>query len=178
MDNKYIILETKNNISLKNFVQELRENNITEQINNDIDANPTDKYKIFLAIIQEAKNKHLLVPTKKIKFNKYKHKKNKWIPSGILKSIKTKNMICKQLQQTKPENTEKFVTLKVRFKRFHKILRQSIQEAKRTYYLARLERFNHDIKQTWTIINDTLQHKKNYLPSLFSHKGKVLKESN
>ena len=75
MDNKYIILETKNDISLNNFVQELRENNITEQINNDINANPTDNYKIFLAIIQGAKNKHL--PTKKVKFNKYKHKKNK-----------------------------------------------------------------------------------------------------
>ena len=72
MDNKYIILETKNYISLNNFVQELRANNITEQINNDINLNPTDNYKIFLAIIRGAKNKHL--PTKKVKFNKYKHK--------------------------------------------------------------------------------------------------------
>ena len=88
-------------------------------------------------------------------------------------------MIYKQLQQTKPENTEEFETLKVRFKRFHKILRQSIQEAKRTYYLTTFERFKHDIKQTWTIINDTLQReKKNSLPCVFSHKGKVLKESN
>ena len=118
MDNQYIILETKNDISLNNFVQELRENNITEQINNDINANPTDNYKIFLAIIQEAKNKHL--PTKKVKFNKYKHKKNKWITRGILKS-------------------------------------------KRAYYLTTFERFKHDIKQTWTIINDTLQRKKKIL---------------
>ena len=98
---------------------------------------------------------------------------------GILKSIKTKNMIYKQLRQTKPKNTEEFEPLKVRFKRFHKILSQSIQEAQRTYYLTTFERFKHDIKQTWTIINDTLQRKKkNYLPSVFSHKGKVLKESN
>ena len=89
-------------------------------------------------------------------------------------------MIYKQLQQTKLENIEEFEPLKVRFKRFHKILRQSIQEAKRTYYLTTFERFKHDIKQTWTIINDTLQRKKkkNSLPSVFSHKGKVLKESN
>ena len=85
---------------------------------------------------------------------------------------KTKNMIYKQLQQTKPENTEEFETLKVRFKRFHKVLRQSIQEAKRAYYLTTFERFKHDIKQTWTIINDTLQRIKNSLPSVFSHKGK------
>ena len=162
-------MKQKNDISLNNFVQELRENNITEQINNDINA---DNYKIFLAIIQEAKNKHL--PTKKVKFNKYKHKKNKWITRGIFKSIKTKNMIYKQLQQTKPENTEEFETLKVRFKRFHKILRQSIQEAKRTYYLTTFERFKHDIKQTWTIINDTLQRKKKlFAKCLFSQRKSV-----
>ena len=65
-------------------------------------------------------------------FKKRKNtKKNKWITRGILKSIKTKNMIYEQMamQQTKPENTEEFETLKVRFRRFHKILHQSIQEA-------------------------------------------------
>ena len=88
-------------------------------------------------------------------------------------------MIYKQLQQTKPENTEEFEILTVRFKRFHKILRQSLQEAIRTYYLTTFERFKHDIKQTWPIVNDTVQRKKkNSLPSVFSHKGKVLKESN
>ena len=58
------------------------------------------------------------------------------------------------------------------------MLLQSIQGAKRTYYyLTTFERFNHDIKQTWTIINDTLQRKKkNSLPRVFSHNGKVLKE--
>ena len=96
LDNQYIILETKTDTSLNNLVQELRENNITEQINNDINANPTDNYKIFLSIIQGTKNKHL--PTKKGNFNKYKHKKNKWITRGILWSIKTNTMIYKQLQ--------------------------------------------------------------------------------
>ena len=79
------------------------------------------------------------------------------------------------MQQTKLENTEEFETLKVRFKRFHKILRQSIQEAKRTYYLTTFERFKHDIKQTWTIINDTLQRKKKefFAKCLFSQRKSV-----
>ena len=42
-------------------------------------------------LVQEAITKHLLI--KIIKFNKYKHKKCKWITNGILKSIKTKNII-------------------------------------------------------------------------------------
>ena len=50
--NQNIVLETKTDTSLNKFVQELRENNITEQINDDINANPPNNYKILLAIIQ------------------------------------------------------------------------------------------------------------------------------
>ena len=63
----------------------------------------------------------ITLTVRKIKFNKYKHKKNKWITRGILKSIK--------------------------FNRFHNILRQSIKEAKRNYFVRTFERFKYDIKQ-------------------------------
>ena len=97
--------------------------------------------------------------------------------NGILKSIKTKNIIYKKLKQAKPANVEAFVILKTRFNRFHNILRQSIKEAKQIYYLRNFEKFKHDIKQTWSIINETLHRKKkNSLPRVFSHSGRLLKE--
>ena len=43
--------------------------------------------------------------------------------NGILKSIRTKNVIYKMLKQTNPANFEAFVTLKIRFNSFHNILR-------------------------------------------------------
>ena len=58
----------------------------------------------FTQQLQHAKQKYL--PTKLTKFNKYRHKKNKWITNGILKSLKTKNKLYKVLQQTCTDNYE------------------------------------------------------------------------
>ena len=148
--------------------------NISEILNKNINANPTENYELFTRLVQKGKTKHL--PIKKIKFNKYKHKKCKWITNGILTSIKTKNIIYKMLKQTNPTNVEAFETLKIRFNRFHNILRQSIKEAKQIYYLRSFEKFKHDIKQIWSIIDDTLHRKRrNFLPRVFSHTDRILK---
>ena len=147
MEQQYVSIETKDD----NFITEVRNMNISELLNRNINANPTKNYELFSRLVQEAKTKHL--PIKRIKFNKYKHKKCKWITNGILKSIKTKNIIYKMLKQTNPANVEAFETLKIRFNRFHNILRQSIKEAKQIYYLRSFEKFKHDIKQTWSIID-------------------------
>ena len=70
-----------------------------------------------------------------------------------------------------------FEILKTRFNRFPNILRQSIKEEKQIYYLRSFEKFKHDIKQTWSIINETLHRKKKKsLPRVFSHNGRLLKE--
>ena len=69
---------------------------MTDSLNNNVNANPSKNYDTFIKLLQDAKDKHLLV--RKIKFNKYKHKKNKWITRGILKSIKTKNKLYKVLR--------------------------------------------------------------------------------
>ena len=112
----------------------------------------------FFKLLQDAKDKHL--PVRKIKFNKYKHKKNNWITRGMLRSIKTKNKLYKVLPQTDTEDVEAFEFIKIRFNRFHNILRQSIKEAKRIYFVRTFERFKYDIKQTWSTINETLHRKK------------------
>ena len=175
MEQQYVSIETKDDVSLNNFITEVSNMNISELLNRNINANPTENYELFSRLVQEAKTKHL--PIKRIKFNKYKHKKCKWITNGILKSIKTKNIIYKMLKQTHPANVAAFETLKIRFNRFHNILRQTIKEAKQIYYLRSFEKFKHDIKQTWSIIDETLHSKrKNSLPRVFSHNGRILKE--
>ena len=175
MEQQYVLIETKDDVSLNNFITEVRNMNISEILNRNINANPTENFELFSKLVQEAKSKHL--PMKRIKFNKYKYKKCRWITSGILKSIKTKDIIYKMLKQANPANGEAFEILKTRFNRFHNILRQSIKEAKQIYYLRRFEKFKHDIKQTWSIINETLHRKKKKsLPCVFSHNGRLLKE--
>ncbi len=41
-------------------------------------------------LIDNIKNKHL--PTKMVRFNKYKHKKFKWITGGLITSIKYRDI--------------------------------------------------------------------------------------
>ena len=92
--------------------------------------------------------------------------------------VKTKNKLYKVLRQTDTEDVETFESIKIRFNRFHNILRQSIKETKRIYFVRTFERFKYDIKQTWSTINETLHRKKKKsLPSVFSHNGKMLRDS-
>ena len=124
MQDQYITIQTNDDASLNNFVIELRNMNITDSLNNNVNADPSKNYDTFPKLLQDAKDKHL--PVRNIKFNKYKHKKNTWITRGILKSIKTKNKLYKVLRQTDTEDVEAFESIKIRFNRFHNILHQSI----------------------------------------------------
>ena len=75
MEQQYVSIETKDDVSLNNFITEVRNMNISELLNRNINANPTENYELFSRLVQEAKTKHL--PIKRLKFNKYKHKKCK-----------------------------------------------------------------------------------------------------
>ena len=82
------------------------------------------------------------------------------------------------LRQTDTEDVEAFESIQIRFNRFHNILRQSIKEAKSIYFERTFERFKYNIKQTWSTIIETLHRKKKKsLPSVFSHNGKMLRDS-
>ena len=66
----------------------------------------------------------------------------------------------------------------MRFLKFRKKLKQSINEAKRSYFQLTFERFTHDIKQTWSIIDETLRRKKKEtLSQTFLHNGRTLNAS-
>ena len=62
---------------------------------NSLDANPpsnqNDNYEIFERLLVHARDTHL--PIKKVKYCKNKHKLNKWMTIGILKSINTKDVL-------------------------------------------------------------------------------------
>ena len=96
LEQQYVLIETKDDVSLNNFITEVRNMNIPEKLNRNINAIPTENYELFSKLVKEAKSKHL---TKRITFNKYKHKKCRWITNGILKSIKTKDIIYKMLNR-------------------------------------------------------------------------------
>ena len=173
-EKKFITVETKDDVSLNKFKDELKTGDIVAKMDHDGNADPNSNCKILAQQLQYAKEKHL--PTRKLKFNQYKHKQRKWVTNGILKSIKTKNKLYRILQQTKTEDVEVFEQIKIRFLRFRKILRQSINEAKQSYFQTTFEKFKHDIRQTWSVIDETLRRKKKEtLSQTFLHNGRTFK---
>ncbi len=85
------------------------------------------------------------MPTKFVKYNKYKHKRSKWITSGIIKSIQYRVNLYKKLKTTNP-NSIQFAIHKTNLDTYNNILKKSIRLAKRNYYQTIFSKFKDDIK--------------------------------
>ena len=155
---KFIDIECNDHRSMQAFIRELEDNNIYDKLEQAIDSDPQENYARFIALLNDAKNKHL--PRKRVRFNKHKHKKSKWMTNGILKSIKTKDTLYKKLVKANIDDEIAYTNLKAEFTDYKKILRRSINEAKHSYYARTFALCKNDIKQTWSVIKDTLQRKK------------------
>ena len=99
---KYKKIEVRDNLSMTNFINELQQMNIYNSLDANPQSNPNDNYEIFERILVHARDKHL--PIKKVKYCKNKHKLNKWMTNGILKSINTKDVLYKKMVQASDTN--------------------------------------------------------------------------
>ena len=95
---KHIEIETNNRQSLELFITKLRNCNSVNKLNVDVNADPNSNFECFTKHFMELKQQSL--PKKNLRFNKKKHKGNAWLTAGILKSINSKNILCKKLMQT------------------------------------------------------------------------------
>ena len=166
---QYIEIETKSENSQKRFIEHLKNINIMNKLNMDINSDINDNYEVFCKLLQSSKSEHM--PIKSVKFNKYKHKKNKWISKGIIKSIEIKDKLYKLMMQHTIDDVEARLAhqyIKNTFNIYRNMLKKLIRQAKRLYYIATFARFKHNIKQTWKIIKETLNRsKRDALPNRF-----------
>ena len=65
---KFVEIDKTDANSLENFIQELNDMNIYDQLLKPIDSSPHENYDIFMKLIQDDKNLHF--PKKTVKFNK------------------------------------------------------------------------------------------------------------
>ena len=134
----------KNDLMAHDFSQDLP-SLLSEEV-----ADPNTSYDIFIKRVIELKNKNM--PTKLVKFNKHKHKKQPWMTDGILKSIIYRDKLLikhRQLKQGTSEHTES----KLNLKSYNSILKKSIREAKIHFYFEIFNKYKFDIKNTWKNIN-------------------------
>ena len=119
---------------------------------------PNDNYELFAGLIKYAREKHL--PKIKVKYNKKKHSFSKWMTNEILQSINQKNRLYKTLVHTDTDNTDLFNRRKDEYKQYRAYLRKQIREAKRKYYDHIFSLYKNVIKNTWKILNETLNRNK------------------
>ena len=69
--------------------------------------------------IHRVVDKH--ISSKTVKFNKYKHKKSKWITHGVIKSIKYRDKLYKILKMT-PHASATYTTQQINLNTYNSIL--------------------------------------------------------
>ena len=102
------------------------------------------------------------------KFNKRKHKKEKWMTNELLIKIVEKNKLCVKWKTT-PINLEKYEEIKKQFKECEKNVIKLIKEAKQQYFDRIFTAYKTDLKKTWRTISETLCRNKKHcdVPSRF-----------
>ena len=117
---KYIEVENLSPLAMNNFKQAIVKSNVYQKLKTDPDANPNNNYEILSAVIMESKANHL--PKKTQRFNKYKHKKEKWMSSALLKSVVHKNKLYRDWKSTTDNN--EYRIKQVNFKTYERILKK------------------------------------------------------
>ena len=126
-NHRYLYKCKINEQSIKQMYDQLVAQNAYDKLDKSMSSDPNLNYNTFANWLTSAKQKYL--PLKKIKFNKYKHKINNWITSGILRSIKYRDNLYKELKQTEP-NSATFFKKKHDLKVHNSILNKCIRKAK------------------------------------------------
>ena len=99
---------------------------INKNMKNDLSSDPNLNYDILPDHITKMKDKHL--PSKFEKFKKHKHKKNKWISFGIIRSIKTRCALYIKLKQYNQQSAE-HNALKNNLRVFNCILKKTVHSS-------------------------------------------------
>ena len=155
---KFIKIVTKDSNSVQKFYDEINNTDLMESLEADLSQDPNINYEKLENILCRAKEKHLPVKTKK--FNKYKHKRSPWITQGILRSIKYRDNLYKNLKCTLLDEPD-YNTIKQNLKVYNKILKTNISQLKQTYYYSQFHKFKNDIRKTWDTIKFVLNMNRN-----------------
>lgn len=119
----------------------------------DYTQDPNNNYKILNDLIQHSLDKHL--SSNWVRCDKYKHKKCRWITSGIMRSIRFRDKLYNKLRST-PVLSENYNKYKINLQTYNRILKQNIRLAKKLYYHDCFNKFKNDIKNTWSMIKQII----------------------
>ena len=173
---KYIKLTNVNNTTLADFSKAVGEIQFSDMLDRNLFTDPNKTYEIIEAKINEVKDIHL--PTKTVKFNKYKHKQSPWITAGILRSIKIRDKLYSKLKKLSPISLN-YEEIKHNYNSYCKLLNKLIKEAKLNHYENEFKKHSSDLKKTWATINKIVcrNNKSNEFPSYIITNNRKVKST-
>ena len=83
---------------MSEFKHEIENAGLNHMLDNELSADPNFNYEILAKVLQSAKVKHIPKVTKK--FNKRKHKREKWMTDELLKLVVRKNELYVEWKTT------------------------------------------------------------------------------
>ena len=170
---KWVTIHKQDEASLIQFKDAISSSNILSKISKNIFSDPNQTYDILESEILKAKDKCL--PSKRVRFNKYKHKKNNWITAALIKSIHFRDKLYHKLKITRKTDTN-YSLYKINYDNYNKLLNRLIKEAKTKYYNDEFMKYQNDIKKSWQTINSILNkdRKNSNFPSYIIIGGKKI----
>ena len=159
--------------SMNKFIDSISKSNLMLEIDRDVFSDPNLTYAQIERHLISYIDRYL--PTKRVKFNKYKHKKSPWITIGLLKSIHSRDNLYRRWKSKAPAS-HLYNIMKGKFQTYSNNVDKLIRLAKTTFYQKELDKFQGDIKKTWRTINSILNRNRrvNNFPSyIIGRNGKI-----
>ena len=169
----YVEIVCEDNQSMSKFYNAMLKTNTMSKLNKDVFADPNETYITIEDDI--TRNMKKFLPTKQVKFNKYKHKKTSWITTDLMQCLRIRDNLYRRWKSRSPSAVD-YITLKSEFHSYSKNVSKLIRHAKLNYYQAEFDKFKGNIKKKWRTINAILNRNRrvNKFPShIISPKGKI-----
>ena len=152
---KAIFTPPNRKLDIDMFCEDVRINLVA---NTDNTFDESDNYKGLVKSIGDAQKKQ--IDSKRFKYNKYRHKKCKWITFGLLKSIEFRDNLYRELKKT-PIDMDDYRNKKINFRTYNRIINRSKTYLKKRYYAEKFHQLKNNIKLTWSLINEVLGNNPN-----------------
>ena len=124
---------------------------ITNKIDNDPNLCVNAKFKLLQDGIENIINEN--IPLRKLSHREARLKQKPWITKGILRSIKTRNLLYKKLCKSRFSD----IQLENQYKKFRNKLTYIKQKSKSDYYQTLFSGTKGDVKKTWRILNGIIK---------------------
>ena len=155
---KYIKKRVNDKLAYVSLLTDFCRSDIVNDMITDPYTDPNINYEILENHVTRLKNKHL--PLKTVKLKKHKHRGSKWISRGVIRSIKYRDKLYRELKRT-DRSSRDYPELQIQLKTYNSLLKCTIKEAKQLYFNEQFNKNRSDVRKTWGTISEIIQKTKN-----------------